>query len=66
MSGFLPNWFVQDQDKVLHGYDRADVLLSDLFINGSDGVIILALQDDDLVTRYVPTTEAEVRKAVRK
>lgn len=56
-----PKWFVQTDDKTLHGYWTRDILLCDLTLNRGESVLILE-RVPGIAVRYVPTTEAAIRE----
>lgn len=59
----MPKWFVQTEDKRLHGYYTAQVLLCDLAANRGENVTILEL-DKGWRTQYRPITEADLRAKI--
>jgi hypothetical protein len=58
-----PVYLVQTEDNVLHAYWNADILACSLRENRGERVKLFKLARAMGAIRYLPTTEAEIRKA---
>jgi hypothetical protein len=61
-----PNYLVQTEDGVLHGYWRHDILLCDLAINCGEKARVFRAARGLGAVRYMPTTVDEIRDAVER